>query len=56
MDMYKTRQSEGPVDPVEEMKLRTWARTHYQPPKQRDTKWHPVILDEMGRKDRELVH
>jgi len=52
MEMYSNRQSLEPVDPVEEMQLRTWARTHYLPSKQRDTKWHPVILDEMARKDR----
>ena len=42
------------VDPVEEMRLRTWARRNYQPHQQeRDTEWHPVILDEMRRKDSE---
>lgn len=55
MEMYQTRQAAGGVDPIEEMQLRTWARTHYQPLMQRDTKWHPVILDEMSRKDREQV-
>ncbi len=51
MEMYSPRPSEDPVDLVQEMQLRTWARTHYQPPTQRNTKWHPVILDEMSRKD-----
>jgi hypothetical protein len=51
MEMYTSRQSDGVIDPVEEMQLRTWARTHYLPPQQRDSKWHPVILDEMSRKD-----
>lgn len=55
MEMYSTRQLKGPIDPVEEMQLRTWARTHYLPPTQRDTKWHPVILDEMSRKDQERM-
>lgn len=41
------------LDPIEEMRLRTWARQHYAPEGQRDTEWHPVILDEMRRKDRE---
>jgi hypothetical protein len=42
------------IDPVEEMRLRTWARRNYQPHQQeRDTEWHPVILDEMRRKDSE---
>jgi hypothetical protein len=42
------------IDPVEEMKLRTWARQHYAPSDKRDTTWHPVVLDEMLRKDHEL--
>ncbi|MGD9856261.1 MAG: hypothetical protein AB7U20_15055 [Planctomycetaceae bacterium] len=41
------------IDPVEEMRLRTWARRHYTPANERDTDWHPVVLDEMRRKDRE---
>lgn len=41
------------VDPVEEMKMRTWARRHYAPAEQRDENWHPIVLDEMFRKDRE---
>jgi hypothetical protein len=41
------------VDPIEEMRLRAWARKHYTPADERDTDWHPVILDEMRRKDGE---
>lgn len=41
------------IDPVEEMRLRTWARRHYAPSNQRDGNWHPVVLDEMRRKDGE---
>jgi hypothetical protein len=41
------------VDPIEEMRLRTWARQHYAPHTERDNQWHPVILDEMRRKDSE---
>lgn len=41
------------IDPVEEIRLRTWAREHYAPADERDVTWHPVILDEMRRKDRE---
>ncbi|MGE3316753.1 MAG: hypothetical protein AB7O26_16670 [Planctomycetaceae bacterium] len=41
------------VDPVEEIRLRTWARRHYKPASQRDDNLHPVILDEMLRKDQE---
>ena len=43
------------IDPVEEMRLRTWARQHYTPANERDTEWHPVVLDEMYRKDHEHV-
>lgn len=41
------------LDPVEEIRLRTWARQNYTPLSERDGSWHPVILDEMHRKDRE---
>jgi hypothetical protein len=41
------------VDPIEEMRMRTWARRHYKPAEQRDGSWHPIVLDEMFRKDRE---
>ncbi|QDT30400.1 hypothetical protein [Gimesia panareensis] len=42
-----------PVDVIEEMKLRTWARKNYTEESQRDDLWHPVILDEMLRIDQE---
>jgi hypothetical protein len=41
------------VDFIEELKLRRWAREHYVPRDRRESSWHPVILDEMGRKDHE---
>ena len=41
------------VDPIEEMRLRTWARRNYSPTEDRDENWHPIVLDEMTRKDRE---
>ncbi len=41
------------VDFIEELKLRRWAREHYVPNDRRETSWHPVILDEMNRKDLE---
>lgn len=44
------------VDPIEEMRLRVWARRHYTPSDERDANWHPVVLDEMHRKDREQVN
>ncbi|MBX3452034.1 MAG: hypothetical protein KF777_20935 [Planctomycetaceae bacterium] len=41
------------IDPIEEMRLRAWARRHYLPVSERDRSWHPVVLDEMSRKDSE---
>lgn len=41
------------VDAVEEMRLRAWARRNYCPLDDRDNDWHPIVLDEMRRKDRE---
>lgn len=42
------------LDPISEMQLRTWARTNYCTPQDRESDWHPVILDEMARRDAEL--
>jgi hypothetical protein len=43
------------VDFIEELRLRRWARENYVPPSQRELTWHPVILDEMDRKDVEMA-
>jgi hypothetical protein len=43
------------VDFIEELRLRRWAREHYVPRNQREISWHPVILDEMDRKDGDLA-
>lgn len=42
------------VDFIEELRLRRWAREHYVPVDERDTAWHPIILEEMHRKDGEV--
>jgi hypothetical protein len=42
------------LDTIEELRLRTWARRNYAPLAERCDDWHPVILDEMSRKDLEL--
>ena len=42
------------VDLIEELRLRRWARENYVPSEQRIRNWHPVILDEMLRKDEEI--
>lgn len=41
------------VDFIEELKLRRWAREHYVPTDRREHSWHPLVLDEMSRKDLE---
>jgi hypothetical protein len=42
------------LDLIEELKLRRWAREHYVPRNLRERNWHPVVLDEMEKKDRDL--
>jgi hypothetical protein len=41
------------LDFIEELRLRRWARQNYVPPEKRDASWHPVVLEEMDRKDDE---
>jgi hypothetical protein len=41
------------LDLIEELRLRRWAREHYVPRSQRQHAWHPVVHDEMTKKDRE---
>jgi len=41
------------LDFIEELRLRRWARENYVPSSDRDGGWHPVVLEEMGRKDEE---
>ncbi len=43
------------IDAIEEMRMRTWARQNYVPATDRDVNdLHPVVLDEMVRKDHEF--
>ena len=44
----------GELDLIEELRLRRWARENFVPRTQRQLSWHPVILDEMSRKDLEV--
>jgi len=53
MDHSALLDSAHDLDFVEEIRLRTWARHNYTPQNQRNREWHPVVLDEMRRKDRE---
>ncbi len=41
------------LDAVEELRLRRWARQHFVDEDQRDETWHPVVIDEMQRRDQE---
>lgn len=43
------------LDFIEELRLRRWARQNYVSPEQRDRSWHPVVLDEMDKKDLEMA-
>jgi hypothetical protein len=43
------------VDFIEELRLRRWARENYVPATEREHSWHPVVLDEMIRKDLEEI-
>jgi hypothetical protein len=42
------------LDFIQELRLRRWAREHYVPRDQRDRTWHPVVHDEMDRKENEV--
>lgn len=42
------------LDFIEELRLRRWARENYVPMDERDAAWHPIILEEMHRKDGEV--
>lgn len=42
-----------PLDLIEELRLRRWARENYVPSAERQADWHTVIHDEMLRRDLE---
>ena len=44
------------MDLVRELRLRQWARQNYVPMESRRSSWHPVVLDEMIRRDHELMN
>jgi hypothetical protein len=41
------------LDFIEELRLRRWARENYVPRNERKQTWHPVIHQEMEKKDNE---
>jgi hypothetical protein len=44
------------LDFIEELRLRRWARENYVAPSRRRVDWHPVVHEEMERKDQEAGH
>lgn len=42
------------IDLIGELRLRQWARLNYVPESDRTDDWHPIVLDEMRRRDGEL--
>lgn len=43
-----------PLDVVDELRLRRWARENYVSSTHRNLTWHPVVLAEMESKDGEM--
>jgi hypothetical protein len=41
------------LDFIEELRLRRWARENHVPADRRKASWHPVVHEEMAKKDRE---
>jgi hypothetical protein len=39
------------LDFIEELRMRRWARENYVPHGRRQDSWHPVVHDEMSKKD-----
>jgi hypothetical protein len=44
------------LDVIEELRLRRWARENYVPRSRRQLSWHPIVHEEMEKKDREVAH
>jgi hypothetical protein len=44
------------LDVIEELRLRRWARENYVPRGKRQLAWHPVVHEEMAKKDTELSY
>jgi hypothetical protein len=41
------------LDFIEELRMRRWARENYVPRSRRQNAWHPIVHDEMAKKDLE---
>ena len=46
---------EAEIDFIEELRMRRWARENFVPADDRNRSWHPIVLEEMRRKDVERV-
>jgi hypothetical protein len=44
------------LDFIEELRLRRWARENYVPTNRRQDTWHPVVHEEMEKRDLETGH
>ncbi|MCI0458723.1 MAG: hypothetical protein L0Z62_17330 [Gemmataceae bacterium] len=42
------------LDFIEELRMRRWARENYVPREERKSSWHPVVHEEMEKKDLDL--
>lgn len=42
------------LDFIEEIRLRCWARENYVVADDRDETWHPIVLEEMRKRDLEV--
>ncbi|MGL4421194.1 MAG: hypothetical protein ACRCZF_11055 [Gemmataceae bacterium] len=45
--------SRAEIDFIQELQLRRWARENYVDGDRRDPRWHPIVHEEMRRKDHE---
>ncbi len=54
VERVETMSVKTELDFIEELRLRRWARENYVPPSRRQNAWHPVVHEEMERKDREI--
>ncbi len=43
------------LDFIEELRLRRWARENHVAREQRESSWHPVIHEEMEKRDLEIT-
>jgi hypothetical protein len=43
------------LDFIEELRMRRWARENYVPRSRRQNTWHPIVHDEMTKKELEAA-